>query len=571
MRSLLPGRERIRGAATDLLCLVALTVACAVHLASLETVLDLPMWDEADYLRRGMQLSTFGLPDPEWGPLYVLWYHLGAKLTADPVELFYGSYRALVALPTLLVYGVSRRLGCGPLVALAAALVLLLSGAPHVIPRPTMLALLLVLAGVTIAAFVRSPGKALAVIGGALLLASYARPELFVSFALVSLALAVWGIRALRNREHRGRAVRIVGAYAAVALVSVALFGNPFGNTSNRRMYAFCQHFAVAYVERAGLDLDPWGQCERAVTAAFGEVDSVPGAALANPSEFLTHVFENLAGYPRASLRLFLTAWPGANPSGPLTSMGPSCLATLLLAVGGSVAWRSRAGLRRSLAEPRTVVVGVTALAVLAPSVLSAALIFPRDHYLVLQGVFVPLALAAIVAGSARRAEPTKETAAWRRWLEPAAAIGFVGALVVSGPPEPTGPLPHREVVRALDELHRERPLAATPVNVLEEAGGLDAYLGPRFRRVSPADRGRDESFEQFVSRLGIEAVVIDPALRAHHRFADDPEFAAFVRAPESFGFEVFELAPEVGTLAIGWNASRATGARMRKPGTPQL
>jgi hypothetical protein len=115
-------------------------------------------------------------------------------------------------------------------------------------------------------------------------------------------------------------------------------------------------------------------------------------------------------------------------------------------------------------------------------------------------------------------------------------------------------------------------------VNVLEEAGGYDAYLGPRFRRVAPTERAPDESFEQFVSRMGIGAVVIDPALRAHRRFADDPEFAAFVRDPPSLGFEAFELAPGGCTLAVGWDAAsphpmgaRTEAAERRAPAAPRL
>ena len=280
----------------DAACLAALALACAAQLAHLERVLDLAPWDEADYLRAGLGLLSHGLPDPEWGPLYALWYFALSPLAADPVALYELSYRLLVVLPALALYACARRLGAPAGPALCGALLFAVSMAPHVLPRPTLLALLLVLASLAAAARLRSSEAACATLGLALLLASWARPELFVAFLGVSAVLLVLLARRLLRPAGRARALLLGAAYGALALGLAALLGNPFGNTSNRRLFAFCQHFALGEVQRAALALDPWGQCEEVMRRSFGEVHSVGEAARRNPDAFRAHLKIDRAG-----------------------------------------------------------------------------------------------------------------------------------------------------------------------------------------------------------------------------------------------------------------------------------
>ncbi|MFP2934159.1 hypothetical protein ACLESO_55375, partial [Pyxidicoccus sp. 3LG] len=388
---------------------MALLVACVKLGRGVEGVLDLGLWDEADYLHRALLLPVRGLPDPEWGPLYSLWYFALSWVWPDPVDLYYGNTRLLLLLTTLAGYTLLRGVGARPWYALAGAAVHLLSMAPHVLPRPTLLALLVILAALSAAARARSPEGAGVRVGLGLLVASFARPEYFLSFLLASALLAALLVRlAWRERARWPRAARTGAAYALGVLALLAVLGNPFGDTSNRRFFAFCQHFADNHVRSTGLAVNAWNECDRVLRTVFGDADTVGEAALANPGAFLAHLGTNLKRYPGESLKLFTSGHGGVSPlpgPGPLKREHLGHLLLLAVAVLLPVAvllW-NRNRLAATLRRPRVLAMLAVAGVVQLPVLLSVVLVQPRQHYLVLQGLLALAVLAALAAAVARR------------------------------------------------------------------------------------------------------------------------------------------------------------------------
>lgn len=498
----------------DAVCLIALAWVCASQLAGLPGWLDLGLYDEADYLRRGLGLPRNGLPDPEWGPLYSLWYFALSALEPDPVALYGSSYRLLVVLPAVGIYVCARRLGGPPPLALLGSTLFALSAAAHILPRPTLLALVCLLAALFVSTFASRAATRAAVLATGALLGSFARPELFASFLLLAAVVAVLALR-------REWGFRKLIAFALVAAALIAVFGNPFGNKSDRRRYAFCQHFALGYVARMGLDFNPWVECEQALTRAFGPgVKSVGDAAARNPPAFLEHLALNLVRYPVTSVWLFIR---GA--SRPATGGH----ALLLGAAAGWVLWAlawGRSRFQRARADPEVRLAGLLLAAVLVPTVLSAVLIFPREHYLVLQGVFTPLFLVAVFRATAE----ARERAATSGVLVVAA---FAGACFLSIPGRPAA-LQHRQVLAALARETRELD---KPLDILEAQGGYDVYLGRGARRISPGLKRPEASFEAFLAQRGVDVVVVDAQLLKDSRLRDDSAFHAFVASPARFGF----------------------------------
>ena len=507
----------------DALLLALLALFCLRLLAPLELARDLTLWDEADYLRRAFALPLRGLPAPEWGPLHSLFYFALWRLVPDPVVLHDVAYRLLATLPTLGIYLCARRAGAPRTLSLAGAALFLVSAAPHVAPRPTLLALTLVLAGLWVSLGRRSLAGAASALGLSLLLASFARPELFLAFLLVSGVLA---LALVRGEWKQGARTGL--AYAALALALMAVLGNPLEDRTGRRLYAFCQHYALGEVARAKLDVEPWNQCEVVLRRSFGEVHSVREAARANPAAFLTHLQENLERYPTASLELFLRGpshadllepqprpWTPAR-KGHALLLGVAALGLLLLL--------RRAGPDEAAALRSAPVVrcGLALLAVLLPSALSAVLLHPREHYLVLQGVLLPLFVVALAAALA----PARRERAW------APALALAVALLLAAPrlgPAPGAPLPHRGVVAQLRGVVASLP---GPVGLLETQGGYDVYLGPRVSRVHPAERLEDEAFEDFLARRQVQVVLLGQSLAAHPLLAGDAGFRAFLADP---------------------------------------
>lgn len=542
----------------------------------LPSILDLAPWDEADYLHRALVLPVSGLPDPEWGPLYSLWYFALSRAWPDPVDLFHGGNVLLISLTTGGTYACFRRMGARPWLALAGASVYLLSLAPHVQPRPTQLALLVVLATLVAASFLRSPWAFRALLGLGLLLAATARPEYFVSFLLVSLLLGAGLAReALAAPEQRPRLLARALGYAGAVVVLLAVLGNPFGNTSNRRFYAFCQHFAVGHVARTHLPVNPWGECARVIRSVFGDVDSLGAAARANPGAFLTHVGSNLARYPERSWRLFFREYGGVSPlpaRGPPSREQVGHLALLAAAVGLPVLWlllRWRA-LRAALARPSVERMAVATGAVVLPVALSVALIYPREHYLILQGVLV-LGLLAALAGAVRASSPSP---GWGDGLRAAALAGVLGVAVPdlgqrhAGPPEPARPLTH--LVRELRALHLEAHVApGASIGMLDAQGGLPVYLGPPFRRVPLHARRAGEPLGAFLRRTHVDVVLVDGMLQ--ESFPGDPELQDFLSTPGAFGYAFLPVPGTPHPLAVpsAWAPGLLAPPLLSRPGSP--
>lgn len=558
----------------EAVCLVALVLACVKLGRGLEAVLDLGLWDEADYLYRAQQLPVRGLPDPEWGPLYSLWYFALSHVWPDPVVLFHANTRLLLLLTTVAGYAFLRQAGARPWLALAGASVYLLSMAPHVLPRPTLLAALVILASLCAAARVRSPERACTVAGVGLLVASFARPEAFLSFLLMSALLA--GLLARRVWRERARwpaALRTAAAYTAVVLALVAVMGNPFGNTSNRRFYAFCQHFADNYVRRTGLPVNPWGECEKAIRTAFGPVDTLGAAARGNPGEFLAHLRANVERYPRESLRMFASGYGGRSPlpgrGGAWTREHVGHLLLLAAAVGLpalllALRWRRLAA---ALRRPRVVGTLVAAGTVLLPVVASAVLIQPRQHYLVLQGLMGLAVLASLCAqtGTARDTGPGG-------WASPV----VLSAVLLLGVPD----LVQRQggptaVTRAqLHRLHAIQSLGLAArvgpedsIRVLDAQGGLSVYLGAPYRRVPPWTKRVSESFTAYLRRERIDVVLLDGMLLKDPHFAG-PELEAFFSEPGAFGYATWRVPGTGAVLAFpgAWAAEGPRSAALSLP-----
>lgn len=558
----------------DVVCLLALAGICATCVIALRGAVDLAPWDEADYLRRGLEFPGRSLPPAEWGPLYALWYFAVSRLTTSPVAAFDLSYAALIVLPCFAVYACARRFGGSPVVALTGAGLFLLALAPHVLPRPSLLALLIVLIACAVTAGVRRFGTFALCLSLAFLLASFARPESFVSFGLCSAVMAVSIVRRVRREPGAWRGV--AGRFAfwgASAALLLAVFGNPMADKTNRGLYAFCQHFALGEVARAKLPFDPWGQCDAVLERSFGHVHSVGEAARRNPGAFATHVLANAERWPRESFSVFLREQGSARiDRGPWTfrrMIHLGMLGLLALWIGlGLIRGLGPGGAQRMLASEPVRRMALVTLAAMVPTVASVLLIWPREHYLVLQGVLIPLFLVAVF-GAAWRSTDRWRTASGAAAVALAIGLAFSGiGLLADAHPERT--LPNRAVVAALQRSLAARP--GEPVFVLEAQGGYDAYLGPDFRRVSPVQRQPGESFPDFISRTHVEAVVLEDALLRDRTLREDASFQGFLAAPQAFGFELRAVPGTDRQIALrapaNLNARSAPGVeRWRTPG----
>jgi hypothetical protein len=238
-------------------------------------------------------------------------------------------------------------------------------------------------------------------------------------------------------------------------------------------------------------------------------------------------VTTNLLNYPQALAYTFLTPLlPTQAPWAQTAGMW-----VLRLAALAAVAWgllRSRSELRARLRErgPQLVMLGLLC----APAVVSAISIYPRVHYLLLQGVLIALALSVLTTPAAA---PTLDR---RRMLGLSVAglavivlTPVVGATWYAAGQEVQGS-PNRDTVLFI------RGLGITaPTNLLEAEGGFHVYLGDQFRRVPPFLKESDA--DTFLRERKVAMIVVSEKLLRDRRYANDPTWQAILADPAAAGF----------------------------------
>ena len=451
-------------------------------------MVDVALFDETRYIYWAMRWRE-GLPlqDVFRARLYVLWYAGLARLWPDPLALHDANFRLLVTLVPVLLYGVLRTHRVPRRVAWPLAWFFALSDV-NLGTRPLVshLAWAVVLLGYL--AFLRLPNPwRWPPLLWATALASHARPEFVLALGLLVVMALVQARASLSTRAGRGALVAtLVGLLALYAAL-----GSPL-DERGRFFVAFGQHFAYRWRKVYGVEGGVWDRWQAVRDRAFGpDVRSFPQAVLRNPKAVARHVVRNLLEAPP---RLALMLWTHVPVLLPLWE--EAALAGLLtLGLLAYLAWRRCLPLR----GPEPAVWAV----LLLPSLVSMAVIFPRQHY----ALGVALA-GALALGVGLRRCLARRGAAASLSRDVRDALALAGLLLALAPPlaarypcrDPATflrfPLPQafyvrecattevRESLLALRSLQRVYPSFTLVVDPNLWVQNMEVYLRPGIRPV---------------------------------------------------------------------------------------
>lgn len=506
----------------DILVFACLLIAGLRLTWGLENRLDIGLYDESLYLYHGVELFKLGVPPAEGAPLYALWYFLLSLIQPNRISLYYLSYKLSIILLPLFAYAVMRSKRASVVVSLLAAWVLLVSRENTLAwPRVSHYALFLILVTLWLIKRERTLlWNGLIASAGALLVA-YIRPEYFLAYGLFILLCAF-----LLARSPQKAGKKKVPGLVLVGLFSLAvlsILGIP--ETQERSFLAFGQHFAVNWVSWKRSAIDPFTNWGEIITGNFGPVQSIAGALVGNPLLFLKHVATNLLHFVINAPQIFLPE--------NITLRTFTSILLIVLVLSALIVYfvnvsykdtvaRHLEAVRNKLREQNAFV--ILAGIFLLPPLLSIALIYPRDHYLLL--VLVPL---VVLTGALFSAQHLEQTIAVTKPL----ALLCIALLVVT--PKIGGEIavvqrPNLDTIWAIQSLNIE-----DPVNVLEAEGGYYIYLGDNFLRV--AEYEKDTGFGNFREGQHIEMVVLSNALLNDARFQNDPEWQAFLEDFRRWGY----------------------------------
>jgi len=264
----------------DGLAILFLLLAGLKFTYRLPSILDITLWDESQYLYRGVKLVQDGVPSAQWAPLYSAWYYVLSLLQPDRVALYYLNFKAVTMLPPILVFFLLRRYGLSTLAGVIISGLFLISAANlPVMPKPNHFALIIILLSLIAATYTKRDTSAILLVSIGTLVCSYARPEFFLTYLLIlMLYVVVVVVRVARRSEIRiWRELLGLGAALSVSAVLLYVLGLPaFSSGSGGRSFiAFGQHFSRNWLYWTGGDLSLWDDWEPITAQNFGDAQSM--------------------------------------------------------------------------------------------------------------------------------------------------------------------------------------------------------------------------------------------------------------------------------------------------------
>jgi len=344
---------------------------------------DVPQWfdltisDDSDYMAGGLHLGADLANDtvdwnPDWAPLYRLWFFALAGPNHDAEGMFYISLRLLGMLVPVLLYLVLRRSRVSPLVAAGVSLLFLTTYA-NWFPEPHVMnfALLVLLIVWWSASLFPQRWQRLWVFAVLSLFVAYVRPEFFMATILLVVIAAAYLFYSLRKRRIQLSTPdkAFIAGLTGVFILFFLWWGIPFSD--DRSIYAFGQHYAANVSTCFGAKDLSGLSWEGVLARDFGNPDGIFQAYRNNPGAFQRHIFCNLKKFPKQFLSVtFTNAWTS---SWLLIKL---CLAVVLWRL--VFHWRAIRAQIKWLWEKDMLLLGLVSL---IPAGLSVFLIYPREHY----------------------------------------------------------------------------------------------------------------------------------------------------------------------------------------------
>lgn len=492
---------------------------------------DLMPSDDDVYFENGLKAIHQHQPLPvQMAPLFSGWYLLLNAFTRTIIDTQYASWTLLSVLPGLAFYGLLRSLRINVVVSTALSVLFLYS--PLNFPldqKVSAFTMLWLMGGLIVSNYLLNPVHKLTAAAAGALLATYARPEFFLSFLALCALAAGWYFWQ-RRRAPQPLPYPLLALLASAGLL-ILLFGSPL--SGQRSIIAFAQHFAMNYATwHPEIDASPWMHSKTFVVHGFGrEVTSIGDAFFLNPSLFMRHIGTNLLALVTHTghfvYAMLVTPWLSE-----LAFPGRRYLLLLLVVVAISMAdWRRtwqnlRSGFRQD---------GwywLSLLVILAPTFISCILLLPRDHYVVFQ-----MMLYVSLAGIVLRAYTFRPLPSLVRGVGYGLASLLLLAFLwphwqLNRQPKPT---PLANLIRALDKI----PIQGT-INMTGNVSMMyRLYLGQNWHYLY-LDQYRPSDMHTFVAQNSINCLHIRPDVEA--QYGRDPFFASLIADPAAAGYQKYSI-----------------------------
>lgn len=529
-----------------LIAVIAFGIVCIWRIPQYTDVLG---WDEGLYMQNGLLFAT--KLQKAWGPIYGAWYYFLHFFQSHPLYLYLLNFQLLTILPGILFYAYWVRLGIRPLIA---AIVAMFYMASHINfyswPKISLFTATVVAFTFLVSTFFKRRLDQIIIIAGGIIVASYMRPELYLAYLLLFFIVVFLITRSLIKKIKIEKITwGLLGLLLVGTLGLQKWLGNPlfnFEGEGGRAVAAFGQHFAYNYTIWNDLRPDRW-QLHAGIILkeVFGDINNIGEAIKANPAPIYKHFTFNFTHYLENVWKFYTDIFL------PETIFHlkeiPRTIILGLILISIFIFKKFSFSQWWSAIKDRAWDIVLLAI-VVSPTFISVIVIFPREHYMVLQLIFSLTIILMLSYGFT----------GWRNVVENRNRIGIVSALVIllvwlapsakdrpyfDNFREPKGNFN----VQAAKVLEKFTPLKDT-VAISENEGGIICFIPPALSqhyKWTPAVWKEDVNFEKIADSLHTQMYYVTPLMIYDDRYLYDTEWQDFTKNYESKGYKKVSIAEE--------------------------
>jgi hypothetical protein len=516
-------------------------------------------WDEGVYMQNGLLFAK--KLQKNWGPMYAAWYFFLHQFQSHPLYLYLLNFQVLTVLPGILLFIYWIRIGIRPLLAAILGMFFIASFVNfHSWPKISLFTTCILIGAFIVGTFARTKTDKLIVIAGGVLIAAYMRPELYLAFVFIFLSIPIVLLYRLVKKDMPS--MYSWGMFGALLVLIGGLqwkLGNPlFSMEGARAIAAFGQHYAYNYAIWNDLRLDRWQlHGEQIFVADFGRNFDFFSAYKANPEAFTRHVTSNISNY-------FINLWKFYTDlllPESIFKMGAGARTIVLMLplvsmfIFKKYSWK----LWFKHIQDRWLEWLLLAL-VIGPTFLSVVLIFPREHYMVMQTLLLLTLILSLSYGFT----------GWPNIVRDRARLGTVSAILMAlcllAPSprerayydnyrEPKGTF-NQQAVKMLEQME----YIQDSIVISEDEGGITFFLREEDKakfKWNIAMRKEQMPFREYADSVGTQLYYVTPLMLYDDRYRYDEDWQNFLRDPDSFGFRKLEIDQEwfflYDTTAIRW------------------
>ncbi len=375
-------------------CIIVLCIAGWKWSVGLQSHLDVLLADEAEYLRNGLNL--FDTVAKNWGPTYNLWYKFLSIFNSDPVALYYINYKIGAIGVGVLLFIFLVRYNVHLVVAFLMAFCYLFSDVNmNAWPRISNFVLILFLLYFILIRNITDTVTKVIIFCTITFISAFARPELLIVAKTATIITIIMAIRDYKNIKIK---IPLLLLLFATVFILYFVYGKPADTYSgiNRTYIAFCQHYTIAFRMRTHSSMNAIIEWIDFTRPLFGDCKTVPDILLKHFSLCIPHFLFTIKMYI-VSFSLFVLNFISPLYLIPGMKKKQWMIALLIIFIIATLLNKKiRSSFLNKIKENKTTL--LLAFAFSIPSIGICVIIFPRQHYMMMQVIWVALLLGFLLS-----------------------------------------------------------------------------------------------------------------------------------------------------------------------------